>query len=592
VRVSTPVTTLDLIGRIVRLELQQAPVEVLATQILGPLFEAVNARAGALLCYRRDEGALALAAGRGLSADGAARLASLRWGGSGAWEMPLRALAERKAYLVESADLRGFAAELVGPDDAASAASIVGIPLHRWQQPVGVVLALADQPADAARILEHALAYEVLAMALASALWGGPRAASLDETTPPPTLICEAWTDLRMRVLGADAAAGGDGRAADRAVIDAMLQDLRGAVEALRAERRLEEVERTALAERLAAAERDRAEHAARTSSLERELGRHEALLAEARAELARASAASATESTNAAAAGAAAAATANAARPAVGKPAAPTAERTPAAPPVATETPAAPSAAAAAPVATRVLDPDAARGEQIAAALAHALQIPPSRGLVVANLFDADGKTLAEVAAAAAEGATIVGYAADATRSRILGGIRCFTDPPASGEIAAALDAQPRGGKRAITLSDDIDAFIPAKAELSKMGYSTSMACDDKQAIDLLALLNPDAVLVDLRATPEAVASFVDALAPESGRILTMLVHGDPARGALRRVLERLLRPAPLNTEDLSRVVRGIVANASAAAKQSGVSPLRQAERGDANARRTAANG
>lgn len=584
---STPVTTLDLIGRIVRLELQQAPVEVLAAQILGPLFEAVNARAGALLCYRRDEGALALAAGRGLSADGAARLASLRWGGSGAWEMPHRALAERKAYLVESADLREFAAELVGPDDAASAASIVGIPLHRWQQPVGVVLALADQPADAARILEHALAYEVLAMALASALWGGPRAASLDEATPPPTLICEAWTD-RVRVLGADAAAGGDGRAADRAVIDAMLQDLRGAVEALRAERRLEEVERTALAERLAAAERDRAEHAVRTSSLERELGRHEALLAEARAELARATSASATASTSASAAGSAAPAPAPAAAatakagPAAGKPATPSAERTPAG----AETP------AAAPVATRVLDPDAARGEQIAAALAHALQIPPTRGLVVANLFDADGKTLAEVAAAAAEGATIVGYAADATRSRILGGIRCFTDPPASGEIAAALDAQPRGGKRAITLSDDIDAFIPAKAELSKMGYSTSMACDDKQAIDLLALLNPDAVLVDLRATPEAVASFVDALAPESGRVLTMLVHGDPARGALRRALERLLRPAPLNTEDLSRVVRGIVANASAAAKQSGVSPLRQAERGDANARRTAANG
>ena len=588
---STPITTLDLIGRIVRLELQQAPVEVLATQILGPLFEAVNARAGALLCYRRDEGALALAAGRGLSADGAARLASLRWGGSGAWEMPLRALAERKAYLVESADLREFASELVGPDDAASAASIIGIPLHRWQQPVGVVLALADQPAETARVLEHALAYEVLAMALASALWGGPRAASLDEATPPPTLICEAWVDLRVRVLGADAAAAGDVRAADRAVIDAMLQDLRGAVEALRAERRLEEVERSALAERLAAAERDRTEHAARTATLERELGRHEALLAEARAELARATSASATESANAAAADAAAAA-AKAAGPAAAKPAAPTVERTPSAPAVAAETPAAPPAAAAAPIATRVLDPDGARGEEIAAALTRALQVPPPRGLVVANLFDADAKTLAEVAAAAVEGATVVGYAADATRSRILGGIRCFTDPPASGEITAALDAQPRGGKRMITLSDDIDAFIPAKAELSKLGYSTSMACDDKQAIDLLALLNPDAVLVDLRATPEAVASFVDALAPESGRILTMLVHGDPARGALRRALERLLRPAPLNTEDLSRVVRGIVANASAAAKQSGVSPLRQAERGDANARRTAANG
>jgi hypothetical protein len=588
---STPVGTLELIERVVRLELQQAPVEVLATQILGPLFEAVNARAGALLCYRRDEGALALAAGRGLSAEGAERLGSLRWGGSGAWEMPLRALAERKAYLVESVNLREFAAELVGPTEAATAMSIVGIPLHRWQQPVGVVLALADQPAETARILEHALAYDVLAMALASALWGGPRAASIDESTVPPVLVCEAWVDLRVRVLGGEGGGAGEGRAADRAVIDAMLQDLRGAVDALRAERRLEEAERTALAERLAAAERDRAEHAARTASLERELGRHEALLAEARAELARATTApSATEAAEAAgpAAPAAAATAAKAARPAAGKPAAPAATPQTAAPPVAAE---APAAEAPAPIATRVLDPDADRAEQIAAAIARVLPTTPSRGLVIANLFDADAKLLGEVAAAAVQGATILGYVADATRSRILGGVRCFSEPPVPGEVTAALDAQPRG-KRMIMLSDDIDAFIPAKAELAKMGYSTSMACDDKQAIDLLALLNPDAVLVDLRATPEAAAAFVDGLAPESGRILTMLVHGDPARGALRRALERLLRPGALNTEDLSRVCRGIVANASAGAKQGGVSPLRQKESGEANARRTAANG
>ncbi len=589
---TTAVTTLELIERIVRLELQQAPVEVLATQILGPLFEAVDARAGALLCYRRDEGALSLAAGRGLSAEGAERLGSLRWGGTGAWEMPLRALAERKAYLVESTDLREFAAELVGGEEAATAASVIGIPLHRWQQPVGIVLALADHPTEPARVLEHALAYDVLALALASALWGGPRAASIDVAAPPPpTLVCEAWAELRGRILGADGAAVTDGRVADRAVIDAMLQDLRGAVDALRAERRHEEAERTALAERLATAERDRAEHAARTASLERELGRHEALLAEARAELARAASVTTVAMAPSAAAttetvAAAVPASQKAVRPAVGKPEAPADART-STPPA--QAPAAPSEAPAPPPPPRVLDPDAGRGAAIAAALARALPIPPPRGLLVANLFDADTKTLAELTTAAAQGASVVGYVADATRSRILGGVRCFTEPPASGEITAALEAQPRG-KRMITLSDDIDAFIPAKAELSKLGYSTSMACDDKQAIDLLALLNPDAVLVDLRTTPEAAASFVDALAPESGRILTMLVHGDPARGALRRALERLLRPGALNPEDLTRVCRGVAANAAAAARQSGVSPLRQAERADAAPRRTAA--
>src|SRR5205085_2108064 len=117
-------------------------------------------------------------------------------------------------------------------------------------------------------------------------------------------------------------------------------------------------------------------------------------------------------------------------------------------------------------------------RAAAIAAALATALPTPPPRGVVVANLLDANAALLADVMAAARDGAAIVAYAAEGSRSRILGGVRCFAEPPAAGEIGAAIDAQPRGGRRLISLSDDIDAFIPAKVELAKLGYSVSMAC------------------------------------------------------------------------------------------------------------------
>src|SRR6266404_5787522 len=70
-----------------------------------------------------------------------------------------------------------------------------------------------------------------------------------------------------------------EGRHVDGAAIDAMLRDLRGAVDALRAERRLDETERLALAARLADAERDRSVHAERTAILERELERQAAVL-------------------------------------------------------------------------------------------------------------------------------------------------------------------------------------------------------------------------------------------------------------------------------------------------------------------------
>src|SRR5437899_850705 len=337
--------------------------------MLAPFLEALDARAGALLCYRRDEVALTLAAGRGLTAAAAEQLAMLRWGGGGAWEMPLRALADRAVYHVSADALRTVASEPLG-ENASS--TIAAIPLHRWHQPVGVVLAIADGALDVERVLGHRLAYDVLALAVAAALWGGGRSSQIDVGASAPTLACAAWAEVAGRRFEAPASAG---------------------------------------------------------------------------------------------------------------------------------------------PHPHRVLDPDVARSEAVAAALATALPTPSARGLVVANLLDANATLLGDVVAAAHEGATIVAYAAEDGRSRILGAVRCFAEPPAPGEITAELDSQPRAGRRLISLSDDIDAFIPAKVELAKLGYSVSMACDEKQAIDLLALLNPDAVLVDVRQTPEAAAGFIAAL-------------------------------------------------------------------------------
>ena len=595
---SAPPTTIELLEHVVRLEQQQVPVDVLAARILAPLLEALDARAGALLCYRRDEAVLALAAGRGLSAPGAERLTPLRWGGSGAWEMPLRALVDRKAYVLDGPEAQAFATELVGDGGA----SVAVIPLHRWLQPVGVILAIGDSPPDPERILGYRLAYDTLAIALAAALWSpGQRTTSADADAPPPTLVCEAWLDLRVRAqveatrLFVESRTGG-GLGDDRAAIDSMLHELHGAVEALRAERRLEEAERATLADRLAAAERDRADHAARTAALERELGRHETLLSEARTELSRAQVAvpgaQAVTSTGAPREAASAASIAQA-PPAVAapRPAAPSDTRPRRALPVRRPPPHRPSTVRRRPRRRVCSTPTPSRRDDIVAALARAIPSPPARGLVVVNLFDASAETLAEVAAAAKGGATVVGYATDGTRSRVLGAVRCFADPPVPGEAAVAFESQPRGGRRVISLSDDIDAFIPAKAELTKLGYSVSMACDDKQAIDLLALLNPDAVLVDLRAAPESAAAFVDALAPETGRILTVLVYGDVARGSLRRAVDRLLRPMRLDPNDLARVCRGVLASvpASAGARPAGVSPIRPAERAAATPRRTA---
>jgi chromosome segregation ATPase len=208
------------------------------------------------------------------------------------------------------------------------------------------------------------------------------------------------------------------------------------------------------------------------------------------------------------------------------------------------------------------ILESDAARWELIHAALSTALPPAPGRSLMVANLLAAFPAGLYDLTAAATAGVTLVGYAADAhDRSCILGAVRCFVDPPTTAEAAGVLEAMPKGPRRVLTLSEDVEAFLGAKIGLAKAGHSVSMACDAKQAIDLLGMLTPDAVFVDLRTAPTAAAEFLAALAPESGHVLVVLVHGDPAGNILPCVIQRLLRPAPLDPSALVETCRIVLA-------------------------------
>jgi len=227
------------------------------------------------------------------------------------------------------------------------------------------------------------------------------------------------------------------------------------------------------------------------------------------------------------------------------------------------------------------ILESDAARWEVIHAALSAALPPTPGRSLMVANLLAAFPSRLYDLTAAATAGTTLVGYAADAhDRSCILGAVRCFVDPPTAEEAAAVLEAMPRGTRRVLTLSEDVDAFLGAKIGLAKAGHSVSMACDAKQATDLLEMLTPDAVFVDVRSAPAAAAQFLGALAPESGRVVVVLVHGDPAGNLLPCVIQRLLHPAPLDPAALVETCRAVLAGPPSAARTAPVKAIRPFER------------
>jgi hypothetical protein len=230
-------------------------------------------------------------------------------------------------------------------------------------------------------------------------------------------------------------------------------------------------------------------------------------------------------------------------------------------------------------PGAHRVLDTDVERRTQITAALANVRATP--RRAVFANVLAPSPASMVEIESASAAGALVIGYAADGERSRIVGALRCFAAPPSGAEAAAALDPLARQPRRLISLSEDVDAFIPAKAALTAAGHSVAMACDAKQALDLLGMLTPDAVLVDARTAPEAAADFLAALDLEKGRVLVLLVHGPAAGGALAKVVQRLLRPGALDPAALARVYEAIIAApAPTPAKGAPVKPVRAVER------------
>jgi chromosome segregation ATPase len=227
-----------------------------------------------------------------------------------------------------------------------------------------------------------------------------------------------------------------------------------------------------------------------------------------------------------------------------------------------------------------RFLERDPALRDAIAAALESKLAktaIP----LVVANVLAAVPDRLDELDGIARTGAIVVGYATETDgRSRLLGPVRWFNAPPSPEDAVAAL-GDLRGVRRVITLSDDIDAFIPAKTALTRAGHSVSMACDTKQALDLLTMLKPQAVLVDLRAAPDAVAHFLDALELENGDIVSMLVLGAGGGRVLKRVLERLLRPRTVIPAEVVAMCRGALAGPPPAKNPNAPPhPLRPVER------------
>jgi len=196
-----------------------------------------------------------------------------------------------------------------------------------------------------------------------------------------------------------------------------------------------------------------------------------------------------------------------------------------------------------------RLLESDPTLRERLMVAVTNGIGADAPERLFIVNLLGALPGRVAELEAAS-KTSRVVAYASDGTRSRMLGAIGCFMGLPAPAEIVAAVDAPAWRPRRVLTVSTDVDSLIPAKKALNRSEHAVSMACDAKQAFEILGMMTPDVILVDLRTA--AAADLLQTLELEQGTTRVLFILGEESGDDLRLVAEQLLRPWPLAVDDL----------------------------------------
>jgi CheY-like chemotaxis protein len=167
----------------------------------------------------------------------------------------------------------------------------------------------------------------------------------------------------------------------------------------------------------------------------------------------------------------------------------------------------------------------------------------PPAR--LVVNLAAPGG--LARLAALRRDGVTApaFGVLRDVENTRVVGlGLVEVVDPQASPEaLVAAVEATAPRGARVFAAGRDADALMKMRQVLAKQGLSVSMARDTKQIEELVAMVRPQVMVVDLGlpgAEGYELVFRAAAMAPAPG-VVVILSDADPLPTLSKKLRERL---------------------------------------------------
>src|SRR5262249_31928343 len=120
--------------------------------------------------------------------------------------------------------------------------------------------------------------------------------------------------------------------------------------------------------------------------------------------------------------------------------------------------------------------------------------------------------------------------------RALPLGMVEPGARPLEAEAVLAALGALASRGTRVVTTGGDVDALMSLRQAIARQGMSVSMAWDAKQAADLLVMVKPQVVVIDLESPREgySVVAALSAADPIPHALLIPGSSGDGAAGFL----------------------------------------------------------
>jgi CheY-like chemotaxis protein len=139
-----------------------------------------------------------------------------------------------------------------------------------------------------------------------------------------------------------------------------------------------------------------------------------------------------------------------------------------------------------------------------------------------------------------------------EAERGLALGFVEIVPGPVDPDDVLVALQTFGPRGTRVLTAGGDADAFISLRQALSRQGMSVSMAWDGKQAQDLLSMVQPEVIVVDLDLPPKGGLHLVVSLLDRAQIPMVVAIPGKSSLSAtVASVLKSPAATARLATFD-----------------------------------------